>query len=63
MNASLLQTSTDTRRIISTKPILRNAHFSLRGNLDLDSNGIEESDPHSEKHFSLRTSTDEGRMI
>jgi hypothetical protein len=35
----------------------------IRDNLDPDSNVIEESDLHSEKHISPKTSTDAGRMI
>jgi hypothetical protein len=49
--------------MISIKPVRKNANASIRDNLDLDSNVTEESDPHSMKHFSPKTSTDEGRMI
>jgi hypothetical protein len=49
--------------MISTKPVPQNEYLSIRDNFDPDSNPIEESDPHSEKHLSPTTSTDEGRMI
>jgi hypothetical protein len=39
----------------STKPVWWNTRFSIRDNLDLDSNGIEESDLHKEKHYSPKT--------
>jgi hypothetical protein len=57
------KTSTDEGRMISTTPVLRNAHFSIRGNLERDSNINDESDLQLEKHFSHKISTDEGRMI
>jgi hypothetical protein len=37
--------------------------FSIRDNLDPDSNVIEESDPHKEKQGSPKNSADEGTMI
>jgi hypothetical protein len=49
--------------MISTKRVIKNACFSIRDNLDPDSNVTEESDVQSEKQFSPKTSTDEGRMI
>jgi hypothetical protein len=49
--------------MISTKQVFWNAHFSIRDNLDSDSNVTEESDLHSEKQHSPKTSTDVGRMI
>jgi hypothetical protein len=49
--------------MISINPVPANAHFSIRDNIDPDSNVTEESDMHQEKHPSPTTSTDEGRMI
>jgi hypothetical protein len=49
--------------MISTKRVLLNAFFSIRDNLDPDSNVTEESDPLSEKQFSPKNSTDAGTMI
>jgi hypothetical protein len=49
--------------MISITPLQLNASFSIRDNLDPDSNVTEESDRHSEKHLSPNTSIDEGRMI
>jgi hypothetical protein len=40
-----------------------NPFFSIRDNLDPDSNITEESDPQPPKQFSPKTSTDEGTMI
>jgi hypothetical protein len=37
--------------------------LSIRDNLDTDSNVTEKSDPHREKHSTLKTLTDAGRMI
>jgi hypothetical protein len=37
-------TGSITGIMISTKPVLMNPHFSIRDNLDLDSNVTEESD-------------------
>jgi hypothetical protein len=47
----------------STKPVRKNASYSIRDNLDLDSNITEESDRHSQKQNSSKISTDERRMI
>jgi hypothetical protein len=49
--------------MISNKIVPMNAYFSIRDNLDPDSNVTEESDLHSEKHPSPKISTDEGIMI
>jgi hypothetical protein len=49
--------------MISIKAVSKNAHSAIRDNIDFDSNGTEESDPHSEKQSSSKTSTDAGRMI
>jgi hypothetical protein len=49
--------------MILIKPVSWNASFSIRDNLDSDRNLTEESDLQPEKHFSPKTSTDEGRMI
>jgi hypothetical protein len=49
--------------MILTKPILKNASFSIRDNLDLDSNVTEESELQKEKHSSDKTPTDSRRMI
>jgi hypothetical protein len=49
--------------MISIKPVQPNACFSIRDNIDPDSNVTEESDLHQQKHPSPKTSTDEGRMI
>jgi hypothetical protein len=49
--------------MISINPVSPNARPSIRDNLDLDSNLTEESDLHSEKHFSFNNSIDEGRVI
>jgi hypothetical protein len=49
--------------MISTSPVSWKASFSIRDNLDPDSNATEESDRHSVKHISPKTSTDEGIMI
>jgi hypothetical protein len=40
-----------------------NASFSIRDNLDGDSNLTDESDSHKEKQSSSKTSTDEGILI
>jgi hypothetical protein len=48
--------------MISTKSISRNDSFSIRENLDPDSNRTDESDLHSEKHEFPMNSTDEGRV-
>jgi hypothetical protein len=55
-------TSTDAGTIMPTKPVALNAHFSIRDNIEPDSNVIEESDLHSEKQLSPKTSTGERRM-
>jgi hypothetical protein len=55
--------STDAGRLISTKPVIKNARPSNRANLDLDSNITEESDLPPEKYFSPKTSADEGTTI
>jgi hypothetical protein len=49
--------------MISTKRVKLNAPFSIRDNLDPDSNPIKESDLHQEKHSSPKTSTDAGTII
>jgi hypothetical protein len=49
--------------MISTKPVLANAPFSIRDNLDPDSNVTEENDRQSVKHISPNIFTDEGRII
>jgi hypothetical protein len=49
--------------MISIKPVSWNPSFSIGYLLDINSNLTEESDLHSEKHFSLKTSTDEAPMI
>jgi hypothetical protein len=49
--------------MISMKPDFANAHFSIRDKIDPDSNITEESDQHSKKQPSLKTSTNEGTMI
>jgi hypothetical protein len=49
--------------MISIKPVLQNPSFSIRDNLDPDSNVTQESELQSEKHPSPKTSTDAGRMI
>jgi hypothetical protein len=49
--------------MILIKPVRKNAHFSIRDNLDPDSNVTDENDSHQEKHSSPKTSTDEGTMI
>jgi hypothetical protein len=49
--------------MILTKLVAQNARFSIRDNLDPDSNVTEDSDPHSEKQHSHKTSTNEGTMI
>jgi hypothetical protein len=46
--------------MISIKPVPRNAFFSIRDNLDPDSNITEESDLQQRKHPSPKTSIDEG---
>jgi hypothetical protein len=56
-------TSTDAGMTISTKPVRLNAPTSIRENLDPDSNVPEESDLHTEKHYSPKTSTDAGIII
>jgi hypothetical protein len=48
---------------MSITPGGMNALFEIRDNFDLDSNLIEESDPHSGKHLPPKMSIDEGRMI
>jgi hypothetical protein len=55
--------STDEGIIISINPVSQNASFSIRDNIDPDSNLTSESEPHFEKQFSLNTSTDEGITI
>jgi hypothetical protein len=40
--------------MISIKPVLTNAHFSIRDNLDPDSNLTEEIDLHSKNAFHPR---------
>jgi hypothetical protein len=47
--------------MISTKPVPSNARHPICNNFDPDSNVTEESNPHFEKHLSLKTSTDPGR--
>jgi hypothetical protein len=49
--------------VISIKPALANASFSIRDNLDPDSNVTEDSDPQSEKQLAPNTSIDEGNTI
>jgi hypothetical protein len=49
--------------MISIKPAPKNAYFSIRDNLDSDSNLTEKNDRHKEKQLSLKTSTDERLMI
>jgi hypothetical protein len=49
--------------MISINPVTFNACFSIRDNLNPDSNVIEESDVHQAKHLVLKTSTDAGTMI
>jgi hypothetical protein len=49
--------------MISTRPLLKIVHPSIRDNFDLDSNATEESDPHSEKHHSPKTSIHLERLI
>jgi hypothetical protein len=46
--------------MISTKPVLINAQFSIRDNLDPDSNVIEESDLQSEKQLEFKNITELG---
>jgi hypothetical protein len=48
--------------MISIKPVRENASFSIRDNLDRDSNVTQESDPQSEKHFPAKTSANERRI-
>jgi hypothetical protein len=48
--------------MISIKRVRENAIVSICDNLELDSNVIEESDSHSEKHHLPKTSTDAGTM-
>jgi hypothetical protein len=49
--------------MISIKPVPQNASISIRDNLELDSNVIEESDLQFEKHRPPKNSTDSGIMI
>jgi hypothetical protein len=49
--------------MISIKPVSLNPYFSIRDNLDPDSNITEKSDLHSEKQLSPKTSTDAGTII
>jgi hypothetical protein len=49
--------------MISTKPVSMNAYVSIRDNFDAEANLADESDRQSQKYFSPKTSTDEGRMI
>jgi hypothetical protein len=56
-------TSTDLGITISTKSVRINAYFSIRDNMDPDSNITDEKNLYSEKHPSAKISTDEGRMI
>jgi hypothetical protein len=60
---SLPETLPDAGRLISTKPVRGNVHFSIHDNLDPDSNATEGSDPRSEKHSIPETLTDAGRII
>jgi hypothetical protein len=46
--------------MISIKPVPQNAFASIRDNLEPDSNVTEESEMHSEKQLSAKTSTDAG---
>jgi hypothetical protein len=55
--------STDAGISISINPAKLNAHFSIRDNLDPDTNVNEVSDPHRRKQYSLNISTDEGITI
>jgi hypothetical protein len=55
--------SIDAGIMISIKPVPENAFASIRDNLELHSNVIEESDLHKEKHHSPKNSTDAGIMI
>jgi microcystin degradation protein MlrC len=55
--------SIDAGRMISIKPVRKNACSSIRDNIEPDSNVIEESDLHSEKHLTPKISTDAGIMI
>jgi sucrose-6-phosphate hydrolase SacC (GH32 family) len=57
------KTATDEGRIISTKPVLKNANFSIRDNFDPDSIITDESNLHSQQHISHKTSTDAGIII
>jgi hypothetical protein len=57
------KTSTDEGIMISIKSVPQNTHFSIRENLDSDSNITEKRDPSSEKQLSLKTSTETGIMI
>jgi hypothetical protein len=49
--------------MISIEPVSLNTHTSIRDNLEPDSNVIEESDLHKEKHPAPNNSTDAGTMI
>jgi hypothetical protein len=49
--------------MISAKPVSLNACFSIRDNLQFDSNRSDESELHQGKHLSHKTSTDEGTII
>jgi hypothetical protein len=48
--------------MIPIKPVPRNTDFSIRDNLDSDSNVTQESDLHSKKHFQSRISSDAGKV-
>jgi hypothetical protein len=55
-------TLNDARIRISINPVPQNAHFSIRDNLDPDSNGTEESERHTAKHLKPKTSTELGKV-
>jgi hypothetical protein len=55
--------SIDAGIIISINPLFCNAYFSIRDNLDPDSNVSEVSDSQKRKHFSSMTSTEAGITI
>jgi hypothetical protein len=46
--------------MISIKPVLKNVFASIRDNLEPDSNEIEESELHKEKHSSPKNPTETG---
>jgi hypothetical protein len=54
---------TDAGIIIATKRVPWNAYLSIPDNIEPDSNITRESDLHSEKYSTSRTSTDTGIMI